>query len=159
VKNLFVLSLGLILTFLVAASAAFAQNATLSDQIRPTAQGLTMVPDPQDPPATARFKAALRLMAGFNYVLALTQACQRRDVWENYQNRNGRTFGRVYGAVKSGGAFDDKYRALVEVWAKTLTQAALKAGCDEAIHDIDEGGWDLYKAVRFKEDYQFFLQK
>jgi hypothetical protein len=133
---------------------AGAQDAPPANQ---TAPALTMAAAPDDPPETARFKAALRLLAGFHLVLAISKACDRQDVWENYQNRNGRTFSQVYGSLKSGGAFDQNYRNLVEGHVQSAAQDALKVGCEASMRDVENGGWDLYKANRFRSDYRLFV--
>jgi hypothetical protein len=96
-------------------------------------------------------------MAGFNQALYVAQACQSKGAWENYQSRNGQTFGQVFGAIKAEGGFDNKYRVLVEERARLGTRAALKVGCSAAIKDIEDGSWDIYKGIRFKADYQLFM--
>ncbi|MDR2140202.1 MAG: hypothetical protein LBR11_00135 [Deltaproteobacteria bacterium] len=119
----------------------------------------TLLPEPDDPPETVRFKAALRLLAGFNQVLLITQSCQRREVWENYQNRNGRTFGHIFGSLKAGGALSRQYRAAVDERAREAAQISLKLSCDALARDIELGAWDLYKAPRFAADYQIFMDR
>ncbi|MDR1871518.1 MAG: hypothetical protein LBS60_06265 [Deltaproteobacteria bacterium] len=125
----------------------------------PAEPEVTLDLDPDDHPDMARFKAALRLLAGYNQVMSIAKACQLHEVWENYQNRNGRTFSRVFVALKSGGALDEKYRALVDESVKAVTRDAVKVGCEPSARDIDNGNWDLYKAPRFEVDYKLFTSK
>ncbi|MDR1607521.1 MAG: hypothetical protein LBT38_03830 [Deltaproteobacteria bacterium] len=118
---------------------------------------LSIKPFEDDEPETARFKAGLRLLAGFSQVHYVTQSCNAQEnVIKNYVSRNGSVFARIFGSLKKGGAFDDKYRALVDEEARVASQAALRVGCPAALKDIEDGGWDLYKGVRFNKDYKLF---
>jgi hypothetical protein len=159
-KNLRTLALALVLALASSLALVFAAPKNLAAQApqnNQTDSNLTMATAPEDPPETARFKAALRLLAGFHQVLAVSQACARQDVWENYQNRNGRTFSQIFGSLKAGGAFDQKYRNLVEDRVHATTKDVLKLGCAATMRDIENGGWDLYKSTRFKADYKLFI--
>jgi hypothetical protein len=157
VKSLLIPTLALTVALGLVARAWADEESGAPKAADQTESAISLFPEAEDPPETTRFKAALRLMAGFNHVLAITQSCHRKDVWQNYQNRNGRTFSQVYGSLKSGGAFDRKYRDLVEGHAKALVGDTLARGCDAAMRDVERGDWDLYKAPRFKYDYNLFL--
>jgi hypothetical protein len=118
---------------------------------------LSIFTKPDDPPATARFKAALRLLAGFHLVLNLTRECGKQEVWENYQNRNGRTFGLLYRAIQAGSGFSQEYRDLVDKYVLKLSRDSLKGSCGTFVQEVETGSWDLYKAPRFQADYHLFI--
>ncbi|MDR1084476.1 MAG: hypothetical protein LBP22_06345 [Deltaproteobacteria bacterium] len=141
-------------------AAVQAQNQTPpgADTAGPDSK-LTILPQPEDAPETARFKAALRLLAGFSQVLTLTKECARQDVWVNYQNRNGRTFSHVFRSLQAGGAFSKEYKDIVESYVRESAQETIKQGCDSFIREVESGSWDLYKAPRFNADYNLFSKK
>jgi hypothetical protein len=118
---------------------------------------LTIFPAVDDPPQTARFKAALRLVAGFTTVLTGAKECQRADIWEHFQRRNGHTFGQIFRSIQAGGGFQGEYKTLVEAHATHMAKENLRQGCDGFVREVENGSWDLYKAPRFKADYNLFM--
>jgi hypothetical protein len=110
-----------------------------------------LTPQEGDGPKALKFKAAMRLFVGYGQVIEICNLCQNPTVKTNYEKRNGNTLVTVIKTMKALGVLDKPKKDVVD---EAISEgSAVGDRCLTVIDEIEDGLWDLYKAPRFKEDY------
>jgi hypothetical protein len=115
---------------------------------------------PEDTPVTAKYKAGLRLFAVVQAVHTICSECGSSEVWEQYERRNGNSVGLAVRQFGLGGGVREEQKREVDRYAQKVRQDAYAAtACPGLLEDVRTQKWDIYKADRFKADYELIRSK
>ncbi|MDR2612504.1 MAG: hypothetical protein LBG06_06650 [Deltaproteobacteria bacterium] len=110
---------------------------------------------PDDTLPTIRFKAALRLLAAVQTVYRICSECGGASDWKSYERRNGNTLNLASRQFANAGGLREEQKHEVDRYSEELRkQAYLLSSCPGLLAEVRDQKWDIYKAERFREDYE-----
>jgi hypothetical protein len=115
---------------------------------------------PADTAPTQKYKAGLRLFAVAQAVHQICSECGSMEAWEHYERRNGNTLGLAVRQFGLGGGVREEQKREVDRFAGKVRQDAYAvSACPGLLEEIRTQKWDIYKADRFKADYDLIRAK